>query len=719
MSGRHPSGLDLSRYADGELDVRRARGIAEHLEACIECRRYVEFIHELAGAARGLPADDVDEPALERDDDLAAEVLRRRRAGERVALKVPRTAAGDGRGHGGGPFTAAWRFGLGIAAALVLLALAGVYLFEAPPVAAGHSELDFGTELATPGSTLQIEYTPAVFLAGYDSLRLRVRSRGTDTPYPGHAGVIGDLREVALMRGSDGKFHGSLTVEPGELFLAASVEDFSGTDVDANLGRLWDVMVSGDSVPSTAALESRYRVLEAVNWVQATAWVKDLARRYPANPLSWAMLWRYEDRITPASPSDSLIAFHRAKLRELIGLQTEQGTTPTDLRILRAYARWLGEQTLADSLLVELARRDPDNTAVVATTLPDPKNGKAAWLERADSVWASSEKTDDNLVISALFVAGEANDSIAVQRWVDRGRQLPYLSPGTMAARLDPYDFTAGIRVRLREEWLQQLREAGEESRPLDQSVPEFDAWRRDQVRRTESALGRDLAVAGRTAASRVILSSVAESAWQPTVLGPYANFLLATGDTTTALDVVALLVADPVSGSVARTRFASLLKAHVDNADDFVRKGRIEYRRRVEQGVHFDLRLPANTRLHFVDGTTTTVGDRLAGSTTMMVLFEPEVPGLEDRIGELLERVSSVPAAEGLQVLLVSKRPSPGLTGGFGATNLLTDENLDLTQRLHAWGTEDLVLVNRQLDAIKLSTLDEALRIGIAISGD
>jgi hypothetical protein len=273
--------------------------------------------------------------------------------------------------------------------------------------------------------------------------------------------------------------------------------------------------------------------------------------------------------------------------------------------------------------------------------------------------------------------------------------------------------------VRLREEWLQQLRDAGEESRPLGQSVPEFEAWRQDQIRQTESALGRDLAVAGHTAESRVILSSVAESAWQPTVLGPYADFLLATGDTTTALDVIALLVADPVSGSVARTRFASLLKAHADDLDDFVRKGRIEYKRRVEQGVNFDMRLPADTRLHFVDGTTTTVGDRLTGSTTLIVLFEPEVPGLEDRIGELLEHASRVPAAEGLQVLLVSKSPSPDLAGGFGATNLLTDENLDLTQRLHAWGAEDLVLVSRQFDAMKPANLDEALRIGIAISGD
>jgi hypothetical protein len=626
---------------------------------------------------------------------------------------------GDGHGRGSRRFTAAWRVGLGIAAAFVLLVLAGVYLFDAPPVAAGHSELDFGTELATPGSTLQIEYTPAVFLAGYDSLRLRVRSRGAGTPYPGHAGVIGDLQTVTLMRASDGKFHGSLTVEPDELFLAASVEDFSGTDIDTNLGRLWDVMVSGDGTPSTAALESRYRVLEAVNWVQATAWVKDLAGRYPGNPLSWAMLWRYEDRISPASPSDSLIAFHRAKLRELIGLQTEQGTTPTDLRILRTYARWLGEQTLADSLLAELARLDPDNAAVVAATLPKPGDGEAGWLEKADSVWAASEKTDDNLVISALFVAGEAGDSIAVQRWVNRGRRLLYLSPGTMAARLDPYDFTASIRVRLREDWLQQLRDAGEESRPLGESVPEFRAWRQDRIRQAESALGRDLAVAGRVAESRAILSSIAESSWQPAVLGPYTDFLLAAGDTTTALDVIALLVADPVSGSVARTRFASLLKAHVDDPDDFVRRGRIEYKRRVEQNLDFNMRLPADTRLHFVDGTTTTVGDRLTGSTTLIVFFQPEVPGLQARIGELLEHVSSVPATEALQVLLVSKGPSPDLASRVAATNLLTDENLDLTQRLHAWGTEDLVLVSRQLDAIRLSTLDEALRIGIAISGD
>jgi len=183
VSDRHPSGLDLSRYADGELDARRTRDVACHVEECVECREYVVFIQGLAAAVEDLPADEAEAPAVEAGYDLAAEVLRRRRAGDRVALAVPgadTTDADDGQ-QSGVRLSAAWRLGLSIAAGFVLFALAGIYLIEAPPAAAGRSELDFGTDLATPGSTLGVVYTPALFLAGQDSLRLRIRARSVNS----------------------------------------------------------------------------------------------------------------------------------------------------------------------------------------------------------------------------------------------------------------------------------------------------------------------------------------------------------------------------------------------------------------------------------------------------------------------------------------------------------------------------------------------------------
>lgn len=723
MSGQHPSGLDLSRFADGELREPRARDVARHLEECAECRGYVDFIHELAAAAEEVSTDRPSAiPALEPGYDLADEVLRRRRAGERVTLDVPAAAAEGagyavGRvGHPGHRFGAAWRIGLGIAAAFVLLALAAVYLFEAPPVAAGHSELDFGTDLAPPGSTLDVAYTPAVFLARYDSLRLRVRTRTEDTPFPGHAGVIGELRTTTLRRDADGRFRGALAVEPDEVYMAGAVEDFSGENVDTNLGRLWDLFVSADSTPSTAVLASRYRTLEAVNWVQAVTWAKGLATRYPDNPLGWLMLWRYQDRIESAPPSDSLVAFHRAKLRELIRREAERGTTVDDLLLLRAYARWLDEPSLADSLLAEAARLDPGNYVVAGARLPDPRDGWSAWLDRAEQVWAASDKTDDSFVINALYVAGEAGDLAAVRRWVGRGRALPYLSTGTMAARLDPYGFAAPVRVELRREWLLQLDEMGERRRPLAESISEFEAWRQDRIRRTKSDLGRDLAIVGDTAESRALLASAAATAWQPSLLRPYADFMLAGGDTTAALDAIALLAVDPVSGADDRARYEAVLERRVEDRDRFLQQASKEYGRHIRQTVDFGLRLPARTEVDLADGSTTTVDRFLSGPVTLLAIFEPEYPDIETWIAEVVERVHGMPENDRPSLLLVAKGAAPELAARFDAVDMVTDRDLDLAQRVHAWSDRDFVVVDRRLDATGPSDLDDALRIAGAL---
>jgi hypothetical protein len=721
VSIRHPSGLTLSRFADGELGDRRMRAVTRHVDRCARCREHVRFIRELH-AAMEEPAADAGAPGDVARSDLADRVIRRRRAGERIELATPETTAGvtsDDHAQDTPDARGGWRLAVGIAAAFALFVLAGIYLFEAPPVAAGHSELSFGTELAVPGSTIEVTYTPSLLLAGQDSLRLRLRARSVDTPFPAHAGVIGPLRTATLHRDADGRFRGSFDVAPDELLVAAAVEDFSGEMIDTNLGRLWDLLVAEGGVPSTAALESRYRTLEAVNWVRAASWVKGLTQRYPDSPLPWAMLWRYQDRVDLAPPSDSLVAFHREKLHELIRIRARGRATPKDLEVLFAYARWLGEPQVSDSLLSELGRLDPGNSVVAtwrALALGD-LFGTRPYVERLDGIWAASDGTDDNFVINALHAAAEAGDSAAVRRWIARGREIPFLDVGRMAARLDPYEFATTERIRLRRDRLQWLNGIGERDRPLGLTAGEFEDWRQAEVQRTEGRLAGDLAATGDTAGALSILASVAATAWQPSVLGPYASLGLAAGDTAAALDAIAILAADPVSGEATRTTYGPLLERHARKLETYLRHGELEYARRLRRSLYSGNRLPGGVELHRADGTTTTAKERLSGVVTLVFIFEPELPGIEERIVRLRDRISETSGADSLRVLLVAKRPTPTLADRFGPANLLFDADLALTQHLHAFGSQDYVVLDRQLDAsAPTADLDTALRIAGAL---
>lgn len=711
MSPLHPSGPALSRFADGELEGWRHRRIARHVETCVRCRKTVAFIREVTAA--------MDEPATSERNGLAEDVLRRRHAGERVALWTPEAGADAGDpeitpiAKRAGP---AWRLGFGIAAVFVLLALAGIYLFEAPPAAAGHSELEFAPALPVSGATVSVRYRPAAFLAGYDSLRLRVRTRSRETPFPSRTGVIGDLRTLTLHRSEDGTYEGRFRIEPGELFVAAAVEDFSGEAVDTNLGRLWDVLVADEGgKPSIEALESRYRVLEADNFVQAVGSARELTERYPDNPFGWALLHYYQSHARPFPMPDSLEAFHEAKLRELIAAQAGRPEDVEEVIALFDYARRQGDAGLRDSLFAVAKRLAPGHHRVLEweqvqlsrATSGDP----GAYLREIESLWNRSDSTSDYVVRASLWQAGRAGDEAAVRRWIDRGLRVPALNPGTLASDLDPYEFAAPDRVRLRRERLRELETSGDESRPLTESVDEFRLARLERIRRMRALLARDLAVTGDTAGALALLREAARDAWQPDLVELYAELLLAAGDTAAAVPLVGLLSVDPVSGPELSARYRNLLD-DVDDPEAFARRSAAELRRRVRASEWLDRRLPGHTTLHLADGTTTTAEERLAGTPSIIVFFQPEDPGIAERLAERRRRAAEV-LPTGVQLLFVAEGPNAEVSEEIPADELVYDPEQTIAQHLRAFYVLGAVVLDADLTAsVRPADFESALRI-------
>lgn len=705
----HPSGLRLSRFADGELTGKRERDVTRHLESCARCRERVSFYRELAEAAR--ESEDMPDVTV---PGVADEVLRRRAAGERVEAGAgPGSSAATRRRSPEHPRLVA----LAIAACLILVAVASGVLLRAPEAAAGHSELGFSPGMPTAGSTVEVRYTPSFDLAGYDSLRLRVRGRTRRTPYPARTGVIGDPRAATLYLAGDGTYVGQLRVEPDEVFLAAAVEDFTGEHLDTNLGRLWKVLVAGeDGTPTTASLESEYRVLEASNWAQATEWAAGVTEKFPDDPLGWALQYYHDSRVAPVANTDSLRAFHRAKLRALIAERRDRPADVEGVVWLSIYARTLGEQALQDSLFAELGELDPDDYSRVMWLAFGPgfdSLGTPGSLDHLETVWTRSDGTNDVVAGQALRIAGLAHDTNAVETWIARGLAVPALNGDGLAATLDDTEFAAE-RARLRRMRVNELHEQEDADRPLDMTVSEFEQSRNLQIRRVVARLARDVELAGDTTGAMPLLKWAAGDAWQPEMLEPYVAHLLAVGDTTTALPAIGVLCADPVAGDAAARRFAPILTRHVDDPDGFARDSEAEYARRVRAGLAVHHRFPAATHLPFIDGTTERAGDVMAGRRTIFFMLEASGSSVDEKINTFARRMTDGAGRDLLGIVLLHTRGGQ-LPDSLGDAPILTiyDRNYEIAQRLRKFVVEGYAVLDRDLTVVATTyELDTALRV-------
>jgi hypothetical protein len=685
----------------------------------------VAFYRSLRAAANEAAPEETEQ--LAPPAGLADAVLERRAAGERVDLGHDRAAEGGrpgderhrsvpGRAGEGTGSDHPWRTVIGVAACLLLLAVACVLIIRTPKAAAGHSQLDFAPELPEPGSTIDVRYAPNFELAGYDSLRLRVRARTRVTPRPSRTGVIGELRTTTLRPADDGSYIGRLIVGDDEVYLAAAVEDFSGEHVDTNLGRLWSLLVGADDgKPGTAALEGEYRMIEHGDFVRATAWAVDVTERYPDNPLGWAIRYYHDARIAPAANTDSLKTFHRQKLRELIRRRADRAADVEDLGWLFTYARWLGEDQLRDSLLAAAEAVDAKNYTVVSWRSFDTYGASTA-AERSDrleTLWEDSGGSNDMLVRAGLSAAAAVHDTAALRRWIDRGLSTPGIGAGALASRLDNTEFAAE-RAELRKLWIEQVHNWGEAERPLDMSVSEFKLERNKRIRRDVGRLARDVALSGDTAGAMPLLKWAAEDAWRPEMLEPYVERLLAIGDTTTALPSLGVLMADPVDGEAATRRYAPVVERHIEDPAAFARQSRDEYGQRVRASLALHYRFSADTHLSFVGGTTERAGDVLRGQPTIFFLIDTRLGSAAEAVATFARRMTDGDGSD-LQGIVVVQTSGGPLPEAISEASILVidDRGYEIAQRLRRYSSDGYAVLDRDLNVVAATgDLDTALRI-------
>ena len=698
----HPRGLTLSRYVDGDLSPAALGRVEAHLGRCPGCRESVEFLRDVGAAAR-----EAGEPAGASVPDVADEVIRRRAQGERVVLDAP----ARGRAPGPGAFRAA--------AAILFLVLGGAVavLTLAPSATASRSELAFTPDAPAAGERVEVEYSPAYYLADEDSLRLRARARKTDTPYP-RGGVIGELRVATLHRTDDGMFTGSIRLDPDDVFLAAVVEDFEARNVDTNFGELWELFVrTEDGAPSTAALESRYRTLEPYNWVMATAWAEEITERWPDNPIGWALLYVHLSRTAGGTPPDSVRELHRAKLAGLIAARESGDPDPEELAWLATYARVLGDAALQDSLLDRLSELDSNHEAVVDRRVLEAWSGsgpdRAALLDRLERIWASSDGTNEFVARLALGTAASAGDVEATRVWMQRAREVDGVSPGLILMVTEPLLAVAPDRVEILEERWDILHTAAEELRPLrstrDQYLTDLDS---EQVT-TGVALANALLDTGESDAALAVLEEIGDRVWKPEDVRRHVGVLLATGDTAAAIEAIGLLVADPIEGSAALEEYAAVLTASDVDPAALRETAAGEVAERIRSSLGSRRAFADTLRVHLLDSEPLEAREFFGDEPTILLMWDAAAPGATEEL-DSFEALAREPWARGKIRAVVVNITGEGLEAlAEHRLPVIHDEGLRLTEALGTFGIPSSVVVgpDRRVLAV-VSEPEPAFRI-------
>ncbi len=682
----HPRNLTLSRYVDGGLSPAARGRVEAHLRMCHGCRETVDFLRDVGEAAR-----EAREPSGAQVPDVADEVIRRRAQGERVALDVPAWAWAPGPGV------------LRAAAAILLLALGGaaVILTLAPSASASRSELAFTPDAPAAGERIEVQYSPAYYLADEDSLRLRARARRTDTPYP-RGGVIGELRVATLHRIADGTFTGSIWLEPDDVFLAAVVEDFDARNVDTNFGELWELFVrTEDGAPSTAALESRYRTLEPYNWVMATAWAEEITERWPENPFGWALLYFHESRTRGEALPDSVVGFHRRKLAELVEAQPSSEETVDDLAWLAAYARFIGDSRSRSHLLGRLAELDPNHPEVidqrVIQALSESERDPRVLLDLLEVVWSTSDGTNELLGRVALETAVSVNDVNAVRSWLARAREVEEITATQILDIIEPLIELAPLRAVILQGELVSLESAPEELRPLRSTRDEYGQDLASELLETQIALARSLVDAGNLEAAAPVTMRIVDVVWKPEDVQPVADLLLATGDTMTAIALLGLLIADPIEGSEAFQEHGSMLMATGADSAALLNIASERLSERVISSLSSPRIVPDGTNVSLIDGSTTTAGEYFGGRPTVLLMWWADV----GRAAEMLDEFEALAAepwvTDRIRAAVVAARPQTADLEELGRLELpaILDRDYELAESLRAFAAPMYVVLD------------------------
>jgi hypothetical protein len=556
----HPGYGRLNRFADGGLTDREHARVADHLAQCARCREDVTFIRTTGDAARALPTPPVAAEALET-------ILRRRAAGDRVILPV--ADAGPDRERP--PRRSA------AAAAVAMLAVftAGM-VFSVGVLQADRPGLRIVPERPAPGEMLRLEYRGGTVFDDQPHLRIRAWYGTAD-------GQNRQLDPGVLVRDLDGVHRAEIRLPEDVVYAAFAVETPAGDRLDANDGRLWEVLEHVEDAPTLAALWARHMQLVGRQPDEAYRVSVDMTERYPSAPRGWVARMAHEFGTRDLEE-------HRERYAEIYhGLERQLSVEASEhddrLAWLATLALMVGD-TVGAEVWVRRAMGAPGGTGAALTQARAlilgvrTRGNPAARLEGLETIWTESAHPVRQTAQMGLSTAVSAGDVAAIERWLPRyeaafsGASMPLL--------------LAGIRLALESdavrERIEALLEETGEVRPLWRTTAEHERIQRQSRQAALATYAGLLHGDGALARAAVIAARSVELGWDRDALVDAGRVLLDAGDTATATTAFARAAADPrpltVPDAVSRSpHWISRVSAERNRLYDYVRaSGVIRY---------------------------------------------------------------------------------------------------------------------------------------------
>ncbi len=514
------------------------------------------------------------------------------------------------------------------------------------------SGLRFSPETPVAGSDVTVSYSPVATLADESTLVLR----GT---YRTAGGEVELLAIPNMQARSGGTFTTRFTLPEAAVYAAFVVEDAAGERLDANGGRLFDLLVhDADGTPLYHGLVGRADEFEDRNVHTSLEALRRAMELYPDSLDGWGRLRSFQRRALGSSNGDSLFAWHQENFAAIHERYRDREDLPAStVQAISNYAAAVRDSEGASYWrAVSVATIGTDDWALNITFSLDGQRraeGPEAVLEEFERHWPDAQGKIAPFAPLALEAAIESSDLAVVDRWTERA-----------------YDGFTGIYLartvvaipERRERAIEIARDKYERSpiRPLGRTVNEHD----QSVALGRVALLKDYArflseYASQDEAIGILEEATAQSA-SPDLYEALGELKLGQGDIEGAARAYAVVASDPntprsradsLAGAVGHTsdspEWSALLEATRAEVLALVLSNAVEW-------------TPAASHVTDASGERHALADLTAGKPTALVFWAtwcgPCIRKIPDvvRLQETLEPL-------GAQVVSIAWRDPPG----------------------------------------------------------
>lgn len=688
---RHISDEQLARFADGAASAAEHRRVASHTATCSWCLERVV-------SRMGRTAFHGANTTVRVRDDALSIILDRRSRGERILLPT---------GDAGGDRTAVRRLPVYAAAAATLLIGLTTFFVASENVSASDisGELRLTPELPLPGDSIHAEYRGTRF-AGGDRVRLRATFMAAGDDEPEWAARYGTVD--MLVRGRDGVYRGSFVLPQSIVYGAFVVEDTTGHVVDANGGKLWEVLVRDSAGrPAFAAMRQRMRFISERDQQASFETAREMPSIHPNEVEGWQIRLWYELELGGSTAADSITSqyaehFAGAHAR----LSATAVVSPQAMESMLLYASQMGADSVTTYWSRRLATEYPKSPQGVQQRLwatQDTAPDSRAYHAAIEQIWEdASPDARKAIAMSGFMSARQSGNPVALLKWGERLERFGspwYYGSAVGYTFAEVFGLERQGQRRLREH-LREFADTNDLHRIIGRSVPQYATEMAKLRASLLLALGESLAATNDYENALDTLQLSANLAWDARTYSTIARVRLHLRDSAGAARAAAFASVQeeaPTKGAVSlRQRYAASTPDSIWS--QWIAEGGATLRRQIiATSVSRPLR--ATVRLVNSAGEETELADVMHGAPTVVAFWSRYcIPSLE-QLPEF-QRAARQLEADGVRVVAItSEAPSTDLRDWMKRAGYTFDVYHDIRGEaatvLERSGTPDHVVID------------------------